>query len=155
MASDRQAPSGTVFDPSPQFWIDKVERNEPPTVLGRCWFAPVVVGMTFDAVASKRSGTWELDRCWLLVEEIHAYGHLIDELNQIVSARLLLSGDRPSGLVSESVLVARTYPSAHWERQGAIWLRSSSERTKQLEPVAVNRVLTVAPDSSTGLPRPT
>jgi hypothetical protein len=122
MAGDRQAPSGTVFDPSPQFWIHKVERNDPPTVIGRCWFAPVAVGMTFDAVASKRTGTWELDRCWLQIEEIHAYGHLIDELDQIVSARLLLSGDQPSGLVSESVLVVRNYPSAHWERQGALWL---------------------------------
>jgi hypothetical protein len=52
MAGDRQAPSGTVFDPSPQFWIHKVERNDPPTVIGRCWFAPVAVGMTFDAVTS-------------------------------------------------------------------------------------------------------
>jgi hypothetical protein len=123
MAGDRQAPSGTVFDPSPQFWIHKVERNEPPAVIGRCWFAPVAVGMTFDAVASRRTGAWELDRCCLQVKEIHAYGHLIDELDQIVSARLLLSGDLPSGLAPESVLVSRNYPSAQWEFQGALWLR--------------------------------
>lgn len=123
MAGERQSPSGTVFDLSPQFWIYRVERSEPPTVVGRCWFAPVAVGVTFDAVASERAGTWELDRCWLRVVEINAYGRMLDELDQIVSARLLLSGDLPSGLVPESVLVARNYPSAHWERHGALWVR--------------------------------
>jgi hypothetical protein len=123
MAGDRQAPSGSPFDPSPQFWIYQVECDEPPTVTGRCWFAPVAVGMTFDAVASKQAGTWELERCQLQVEEIRAYGHLLDELDQTVSARLLLSGNLPLGLASESVLVARNYPSAQWERQGTLWLR--------------------------------
>jgi hypothetical protein len=132
MAGDRQAPSGSPFDPSPQFWIHKVERNEPLTVIGRCWFAPVAAGMTFNAVASRRTGTWELDQCWLQVEEIHAYGHLLDELDQTVSARLVLSGALPSGLASESVLVARNYPSAHWERQDALWLRKQQLGTKLL-----------------------
>lgn len=129
MAGDRQAPSGTVFDPSPQFWIHKVERNEPPTVIGRCWFAPVAVGMTFDAVASKRTGTWELDRCWLQVKEVHAYGHLIDELDQIVSARLLLSGDL---LVRAGACAAGTGVSAapDWVRVARWAARAASQATR-------------------------
>jgi hypothetical protein len=79
--------------------------------------------MTFDVVASNQAGTWELDRCSLQVIEIRAYGHLFGELDQTVSAQLLLSGHLPSGLAPESVLVAWNYPTAHWEHQGALWLR--------------------------------
>jgi len=125
MAGDRQSGSGTPFDPSPQFWIYQIEGDQPPAVTGRCYFAPVRLGMTFDAVASKRSQAWTLDPCQLRVEEIQAYGHLLDELDEIMSARLILSGDLPPVLAPESVLVARNYPSDHWQRQGTIWLRQA------------------------------
>jgi hypothetical protein len=125
MAGDRQSPSGTNFDPSPQFCVFVVERQLPLTVTGRCWFAPVTVGMTFDAVASKEAGTWVPAPCRLRVEEISVWEHyMLAELDQAWSARLVLHGDFPAGLGPESVLVAQDCPAAgNWERQGRLWVR--------------------------------
>ena len=125
VAGDRQSPSGTSFDPSPQFWVDAVERQQPLTVTGRCWFAPVTVGMTFDTVASKEAGAWAPAPCRLRVEEISVWEHyMLAELDQEWSARLVLHGDFPASLVPESVLVAQDWPAASsWERQGSLWVR--------------------------------
>jgi len=125
VAGDRQTPSGTSFDPSPQFWIYAVERQQPPTVTGRCWFAPVAVGMTFDTVASQEAGTWTPAPCRLRVEEIIVYEHyMLSELDQEWSAQLVLHGDFPVGLVPESVLVAQDCPAADsWQRQDRLWVR--------------------------------
>lgn len=125
VAGDRQSPSGTSFDPSPQFCVNAVERQLPLTVTGRCWFAPVTVGMTFDTVASKEAGAWAPAPCRLRVEEISVWEHyMLAELDQEWSARLVLHGDFPDGLVAESVLVAQDCPAASsWERQGSLWVR--------------------------------
>jgi hypothetical protein len=125
VAGGRQSPSGTSFDPSPQFWVYAIERQQPPTVTGRCWFAPVTVGMTFDTVASKEAGAWAPAPCRLRVEEIIVYEHyMLAELDQGWSARLVLHGDFPVGLVPESVLVTQDCPaSGSWERQGRLWVR--------------------------------
>jgi hypothetical protein len=125
VAGDRQNPSGSSFDPSPQFWIYAGERQQPPTVSGRCWFAPVTVGMIFDTVASQEAGTWASAPCQLRVEEIIVYEHyMLAELDQGWSARLVLHGDFPGGLVPESVLVAQDCPAADsWQRQDGLWVR--------------------------------
>jgi len=125
VAGDRQSPSGTSFDPSPQFCVSAVERQQPPTVTGRCWFAPVTVGMTFDTVASKEAGAWAPAPCRLRVEEISVWEHyMLAELDQEWSARLVLHGDFPADLIPESVLVAQDCPAASsWERQGSLWVR--------------------------------
>jgi hypothetical protein len=125
VAGDRQSPSGTSFDPSPQFCVSAVERQLPLTLTGRCWFAPVTVGLTFDTVASKEAGAWAPAPCRLRVEEISVWEHyMLAELDQEWSARLVLHGDFPAGLVPESVLVAQDCPAAgSWERQGTLWVR--------------------------------
>src|ERR1022692_4176906 len=100
VAGDRQSPSGTSFDPSPQFWVDAVERQQPLTVTGRCWFAPVTVGLTFDTVASKEAGAWAPAPCRLRVEEISVWEHyMLAELD-------------PDGPAA-----------SNWERQGSLWVR--------------------------------
>jgi len=125
VAGDRQGPSGTSFDPSPQFCVSAVERQLPLTVTGRCWFAPVTVGLTFDTVASKEAGAWAPAPCRLRVEEISVWEHyMLAELDQEWSARLVLHGDFPASLVPESVLAAQDCPAAsNWERQGSLWVR--------------------------------
>ena len=124
VTGDRQTPSGTAFDPSPQFWVHEVDRLRPLTVTGRCWFASVSRGMIFDTVAA---GDGDDSRgpgpCHLRVEEISAYGHLLDELDQTVSARLILSGDIPQGLVPGSILVSRASSTDDWQRPDWLWLR--------------------------------
>ena len=129
MAGDRQSPSGTSFDPSPQFCVHAIERQLPLTMTGRCWFAPVAVGMTFDIVATKEeAGTWAPAPCRLRVEEISVWDHyMLAELDQGWMARLVLHGDFPAGLGPESVLVAADgLASGRWERQGPLWIRRSS-----------------------------
>ena len=125
MAGDQQSPSKTSFDPSPQFCVSVVERQLPLTVTGRCWFAPVAVGMTFDTVAFKEAGAWIPAPCRLRVEEIIIWDYyMLAELDQGWLARLVLYGDFPAGLVPESVLVAQDCPAAStWERQGGLWVR--------------------------------
>jgi hypothetical protein len=99
MAGDRQAPSGTAFDPWPQFWVHEVVSSGPLTVTGRCWFAPVTVGTVFSALAVPGQRHSPVPaRCRLRVEEISAYGRPAGELDQTVSARLILGGDVPPGL---------------------------------------------------------
>ncbi|HEX6520107.1 MAG TPA: hypothetical protein VF070_08870, partial [Streptosporangiaceae bacterium] len=60
MAGDVQGPSGTGFGPSPQFWVDRVERDggAPLAVIGRCFFGPVRTGLLFDGVVPGRDGGW-------------------------------------------------------------------------------------------------
>ena len=128
MAGERQSPTGTGFDPSPQFCIYAIERQQPLTVTGRCWFSPVTAGMTFDTVASQETGAWAPVPCRLRVEEIIIWDYyMLAELDQGWSARLVLHGDLPAGLVPESVLVAQDGPAASgWERQGGLWVRRPS-----------------------------
>jgi hypothetical protein len=108
---DLQAPSGTAFDPSPQFWVDRVELDgaEPLVVFGRCFFGSVRVGLHFDHVARRRRGGWpqsSLAKCYLRVTEIQAYGRLTDEIGQMLSALLVLSGEAPECLGPNTILVA-------------------------------------------------
>jgi hypothetical protein len=42
----------------------------------------------------------------LRVEEIQAHGHLLGQLDQMVSARLVLTGELPLSLTREAVLIA-------------------------------------------------
>ena len=125
MAGDRQAPSGTAFDPRPQFWVHVVVCSGPLTVTGRCWFAPVAVGTVFTAVAAPgRHRSPAPARCRLRVEEISAYGRPAGELDQAVSARLILGGDVPPSLAPESVLISTASQEAdRWQRAGSLWIR--------------------------------
>jgi hypothetical protein len=118
-------PSGTSFDPSPQFWVHQVEPGRSTTVTGRCWFGPVIVGMWFDTVAVKSADDWAISPCHLRVDEITVAAHqLVDELDQMWSAQLILSGGFPPDLIAESLLAARDCSSSgDWERKGALWRR--------------------------------
>lgn len=106
MAGDRQAPSGTAFDPRPQFQVHEVVRPAPLTVTGRCLFAPVADGTVFSGLTAParrppRAPGW----CRLRVEEIRILGRRAGELDQTVSARLVLSGSLPPELGPGSVLI--------------------------------------------------
>ena len=114
MAGNVQGPSGTGFDPSPQFWVDRVESaTRTLAVVGRCFFGPVRLGLIFDGIVSARNGAWPLSGlvvCCLRVAEIRRYGRLVDELDQVLSGRLVLSGMAPAGLGCGSLLVSRGAP---------------------------------------------
>ena len=127
MAGDVQGPSGTGFDPSPQFWVDRVE-SAPGALaaVGRCFFGPIRPGLVFDAIVSARNGAWPLSGlvvCCLRVAEIHVYGHPADEMDQVLSGRLLLSGMAPAGLGCDSLLVSRGSPGDGWTLQDGQWTR--------------------------------
>jgi hypothetical protein len=101
----------------PQFWVEKIESPEPVIVTGRCWFGPVAVGMILDQVACRAGDGWHVtEQCRLLVEEIGFYGGIIDQLDQMCSARLVLHGSRPASLRPGSLLMASSVPGAtHWD----------------------------------------
>lgn len=127
MARDRQTPSGTAFDPCPQLWVHEVVSSGPLTVTGRCYFAPVTTGTVFTAVtASGGHRSPEAVPCHLRVEKISVYGRPADELDQVVSARLVLSGDVPPAPAPESVLIATASQEAgRWRRAGSLWIRAA------------------------------
>lgn len=126
MAGDRQAASGTAFDPWPQFWVDEVVTAGPLIVTGRCWFAPVTTGTVFTALtAPGRHRSTAAVACRLPVEEISVYGHPADELDQVTSARLILSGGVPPALAPGSVLIATAVQATRrWQRAGSRWIRA-------------------------------
>jgi hypothetical protein len=128
MTSQVQGSSGTRFDPCPQFCVHQVEQHGPGTlaVIGRCLFGSVRTGMAFDGVAPPRDGS----RCWpdpvgchLLVAEAHFYGRLVDEIDQMHTARLILAGDAPACLAYDAVLVARSASAGEWRLDGELWRR--------------------------------
>jgi hypothetical protein len=127
VAGDVQAPSGTGFDPSPQFWVDRVELDGPPlAVTGRCFFGPVGTGLVFDGVVPGQDGGWPakgLVACRLHVAEVYVFGRLAEEVDQVVSARLVLNGTGPACPVTGSVLVARGQAGNGWRLQGGLWRR--------------------------------
>ncbi len=128
MAGNVQALSGTSFDPSPQFWIDRIDPDSSglPAVIGRCFFGPVRVGLAFDGVASRQDDGWvpsAVTACCLRVEEIRAFRKLTDEIDQVQSARLVLAGTAPASLTSDSLLVASGYPSHGWSFRDGLWVR--------------------------------
>lgn len=124
MAGDRQTPSGTAFDPWPQFWVHKVASSGPLTVAGRCGFASVTTGTIFTAFTAPGRHRWPAAvPCCLRVETISAYGRPAHELDQTVSASLVLSGDVPAALTSESVLIAMAgQEPGRWRRAGSLWI---------------------------------
>jgi hypothetical protein len=128
MAGDLQTPSGTDFDPYPQFWIDRVEADSAGllVVIGRCFFGPIRAGLLFDGAVRRRPGGWHqsgLTECCLRVAEIRVFRRLADEIDQDLSARLVLSGEAPAALEADSVLVARAERDEGWIRQGRLWAR--------------------------------
>jgi hypothetical protein len=66
---------------------------------GRCWKGPVPLGTVFTSIGTLRSdGTWvTTSSCELAVEAISSYGHAIDELDEGMTAQIVLVGraDRP------------------------------------------------------------
>lgn len=127
MAGDVQGPSGTSFDPSPQFWIDHVEADGPPLgVIGRCFFGPVGPGLVFDGVVPGEDGGWPssgLVACCLRIAEIYVFRRLADEIDQGYSARLILSGAAPACLAADTLLVARRHRVNGWRLRGSLWTR--------------------------------
>lgn len=133
MAGDRQAPSGTVFDLRPQFQVHEVVRPAPLAVTGRCLFAPVADGTVFSAFTAPglrhpQAPEW----CRLRVEEIRILGRRADELDQAVSARLVLSGRLPPELGPGSVLIGHPdEETGRWRRAGILWVRAASTVTPE------------------------
>ncbi len=125
MAGDRQTPTGTSFDPSPQFSVLEVGEHWPLTVTGRCQFAPVRTGTIFDLLVTPSGNAQTTSPCRLLVEEIRVYERPVDELDQVWSARLVLSGDNPPLLAPQSLLVALASQDAgHWRLTNGLWQRT-------------------------------
>jgi hypothetical protein len=128
VAGDLQVPSGTSFDPSPQFWVDRVELDGPGplAVVGRCFFGPIRTGLAFDAVVPRWDDGWPpsgLVACCLCVAEVWVFSRLAEELGQLMSARLVLSGEAPACLAAGSVLVARGQSGEGWRLEGGLWAR--------------------------------
>jgi hypothetical protein len=80
--------------------------------------------LVFDGVASRQDGGWSgLIACYLRVGEIRMYGRLADEIDQTLSARLILTGEAPASLARDAVLVARGCPGDGWRLQDGLWVR--------------------------------
>jgi hypothetical protein len=127
VVGDVQGRSGTGFDPSPQFWVDRVESGLGAlAVVGRCFFGPIRKGLVFDGVVSERDGAWlpsDLVRCRLQVAEIRIFRQLSDEMSQTLSGRLALSGQAPAVLGCNSLLVSCGSPGDGWALRGGLWTR--------------------------------
>ena len=125
MAGDRQTPSGTSFDPAPQFSVYQVVGHQPLSITGRCYFAPVKTGTVFDLHLAPGHDPQKPDQCHLLVQEIFFAERPVDELGQVSSARLILSGDVPPLLTPESLLIAlNSADTDQWQLAGSLWLRT-------------------------------
>jgi hypothetical protein len=84
------------------------------------------VGLAFDATVPRRDGGWPssgLVACFLRVAEAWVSRHLVEEVDQGLSARLVLSGEAPNCLAVNSVLVARVQSGEGWEFNGRLWTR--------------------------------
>ena len=96
MAGDVQGPSGTGFDPSPQFWVDRAESTPGSlAVVGRCFFGPIRTGLVFDGIVPARNGSWsrsDVVACRLRVAEVHVFGRPADGIDQVMSGRLVAGG---------------------------------------------------------------
>jgi hypothetical protein len=127
VAGDVQGPSGTGFDPSPQFWVDRAEIAPGSlAVVGRCFFGPVRTGLVFDGIVSPRNGARsrsDVIACCLRVAEVHVFGRLADEIDQVLSGRLVLSGNAPPGLGYDSLLVSRGSADDGWVLRDGRWTR--------------------------------
>jgi len=123
-----QGPSGTAFDPSPQFWVDRVEGDRGSVeVVGRCFFGPICAGLIFDCIVpTRRDGGWlpsGLVACRLQVAEIRMFRRVADEIDQTVSGQLTLSGQVPAGLGCDCLLVARGARDDGWMFRDGLWRR--------------------------------
>jgi hypothetical protein len=127
VAGGVQGRSGTGFDPSPQFWVDRVESDHGAlAVVGRCFFGPVRTGLVFDGIVSARDGAWllsDLVTCHLQVAEIHVLRRPAGEIDQMLSGRLALSGQVPAGLGYNSLLVSSGSPDDGWMLRDGLWAR--------------------------------
>ncbi|HUN32142.1 MAG TPA: hypothetical protein VMU95_08970 [Trebonia sp.] len=128
MTSEIQGLSGTHFDPCPQFCVHQAEHHGQGmlVVIGRCLFGPIRTGMAFDGIAPPRDG----NTCWpdpvtcrLLVTEAHLYGKPVDEINQALAARLILTGDVPACLAYDAVLIVPSASEDGWRLDGGLWRR--------------------------------
>lgn len=126
MSGDTQTRSSR-FDPAPQFAIHEVERIDELKVVvtGRCCFEPIVAGTVFTAYAVDNLGA-DPGACRLRVESIEAYGQLLTELGQTVSARLSLRGIAPADLQAgqgdgHRLLIASEPGEVTWAWDGQLW----------------------------------
>jgi hypothetical protein len=105
-----------------EFWVDRAESTPGSlAVIGRCFFGPIRTGLVFDGVVSARNGAWSLSNvvaCCLCVAEIRLYGRLADAMGQVLSGRLVLSGNASAGLERDSLLVSRGSPDDGWMLRG-------------------------------------
>jgi hypothetical protein len=96
------------------------------SVIGRCFFGPVGTGLVFDGIVPQQDARWPssgLVACCLRVAEVYVVGRLTSEVDQVMSARLVLSGDWPACLAAGSVLVARGQPGDGWRFRDGLWRR--------------------------------
>jgi hypothetical protein len=71
------------------------------TVAGRCLDGPIFVGDHFQEV---RDGAGEVNAAFV-VEEISAYGKLLDQLDPVVTGELVLTGRIEQAISDHSVLI--------------------------------------------------
>lgn len=78
-------------------------------VAGRCWKGPIPVGTVFTTIATLQpDGSWATASSGsLTVEEISLYGHLVDELDEGLTASIVLIGKAERHLAPSDVLAAR------------------------------------------------
>jgi hypothetical protein len=61
--------------------------------------------------------------CRLRVAEIHVFSRLADQIDQVLSGRLVLSGNAPAGLGYDSLLVSRGSADDGWMLRDGRWTR--------------------------------
>lgn len=85
-----------------EFLVLSPERERGTTLVlaGRCIDGPICVGDRFDSLQGP-NGTVTAD---LTVLEISAYGQLLNQLDPVVTAELVLRGNRPGSLPDHALL---------------------------------------------------
>lgn len=131
MAGDRQAPSGTPFDPLPQLYVHEWTLTDGLlTILGTCFFGIIAVGSTFDRWVHRTETGWEeVAACDLEIMDISIFdGVLVDTLDENYNARLTVKGGIPTQMDGpDHLLIGTAQPEGTtWEWDGRLWVLSGA-----------------------------
>jgi hypothetical protein len=130
MAGDTQVPSGTPFDPLPQLFVyEWTPTDGLLTILGTCFFGPLVAGGSFYRVAHRTEAGWEeVGECDLEIIDISIFqGVLVDTLEQNYNARVTAKGRVPTAPEGrEHLLIGMAHPDGMWEWDGRFWVRAGA-----------------------------
>lgn len=131
MSGDKQIPSGTPFDPLPQLYVyEWTPADGLLTILGTCFFGPVVVGGRLDRVAHRTAAGWEeIGEGDLQVIDISIFqGVMVDTLEQSYNARITAKGTAPTATGGrQHLLIASAQPDGTWEWDGRFWVRPGGQ----------------------------